>query len=467
MVRTIERALLALILLVYAALATLYAVKTPPWQIPDEPAHYNYIRQVAAGGCCPEITPGDWDAAYLEDLKASGFDPALLGNLPGVQYEDHQPPLYYLLAAPLYAATGGNLIALRLFSALLGAGAILCVYGIGRAAAGSALLALSAAAFAAFVPQHVAILAGVSNDALAELIVGAGVWLAMRYVVLAPDLPQRTSFPDKGARAISPLRLRVGEQGVGFGMGLVIGLGLLTKASTWLLALLIPLAVWLRWRREGRPLPDLLRAWARVLIPALILGALWWLRNLGVYGWPDFMGLGAHDRVVVGQLRTAEMIAQEGVGAWLGTGLRVTFQSFWGQFGWMGVPMPLWVYLALLAFTGVAYAGLILRAVQARRKAAPTAVSRDALILLAALFGLGIAQFLYYNTAFVQFQGRYLYPAMAAFALAYAAGIDAWVGLAAARWPGLRWLTLALMFGLAGLSGYALWRFVIPNLRAW
>jgi hypothetical protein len=133
----------------------------------------------------------------------------------------------------------------------------------------------------------------------------------------------------------------------------------------------------------------------------------------------------------------------------------------------MGVPMPTWVYLALLAFTGVAYAGLILRAAQARRKTVPTAVGRDALILLAALFALGIAQFLYYNTAFVQFQGRYLYPAMAAFALAYAAGIDAWVGLAADRWPGLRWLSLAVMFGLAGLSGYALWRFVIPNLRAW
>jgi len=447
--RTVERALLALILLVYAALAVLYAVKTPPWQVPDEPAHYNYIRQVATGGCCPEITPGDWDAAYLEDLKASGFDPARLDDLPGVQYEDHQPPLYYLLAAPLYAATGGHLIALRLFSALLGAGAILCVYGIARAAAGSALLALSAAAFAAFAPQHVAILAGVSNDALAELIVSVGVWLAVRYVVQAP--PARTryavSFPAS--------------------MGLVIGLGLLTKASTWLLALLIPLAVWLRWRRERRPLPDLLRAWALVLIPALTLGALWWLRNLGVYGWPDFMGLGAHDRVVVGQLRTAEMIAQEGVGAWLGTGLRVTFQSFWGQFGWMGVPMPAWVYLALLTFTGIAYAGLVLRAVRPRRQAAPAVFGRDSLILLAALFGLGIAQFLYYNTAFVQFQGRYLYPAMAAFALAYAAGIDAWVGLAAERWPGLRWLTPALMFGLAGLSGYALWRFVIPNLRAW
>ncbi|MDX5319132.1 MAG: hypothetical protein LPK38_07275, partial [Actinomycetes bacterium] len=46
---------------------------------------------------------------------------------------DHQPPLYYLLAAPIYRASGGSLLALRLFSALLGSGIIVAVYSIGRA----------------------------------------------------------------------------------------------------------------------------------------------------------------------------------------------------------------------------------------------------------------------------------------------------------------------------------------------
>ncbi|MDI6834774.1 MAG: MarR family winged helix-turn-helix transcriptional regulator, partial [Rhizobiaceae bacterium] len=32
---------------VYLALASLYAIRTPAWQAPDEPAHYNYIRQIA------------------------------------------------------------------------------------------------------------------------------------------------------------------------------------------------------------------------------------------------------------------------------------------------------------------------------------------------------------------------------------------------------------------------------------
>ena len=95
--KTLERLILIAILLAYAGLAALYATQTPAWQIPDEPAHYNYTRQVTEGGCCPTMQPGDWDAEYLALLTGSGFDPANLDRLEAVQYEDHQPPLYYLL----------------------------------------------------------------------------------------------------------------------------------------------------------------------------------------------------------------------------------------------------------------------------------------------------------------------------------------------------------------------------------
>ena len=37
----LEQGILALIILTYMALGILYAVVTPPWQVPDEPAHYN------------------------------------------------------------------------------------------------------------------------------------------------------------------------------------------------------------------------------------------------------------------------------------------------------------------------------------------------------------------------------------------------------------------------------------------
>jgi len=45
-----EKTLSALILLGYLVAGALYAIYTPPWQAPDEPAHFNYLRQVAAYG---------------------------------------------------------------------------------------------------------------------------------------------------------------------------------------------------------------------------------------------------------------------------------------------------------------------------------------------------------------------------------------------------------------------------------
>jgi 4-amino-4-deoxy-L-arabinose transferase-like glycosyltransferase len=458
--KTLERAILIAILVGYGILAVLYATQTPAWQIPDEPAHYNYVRQIAADGCCPTMAPGDWDAAYQGQIVSSGFDPQYLDRLDAVQYEDHQPPLFYLLAAPIYRAADGSLTAIRLLSAVLGLGVILSAYAIARTITGSGPVALGTAAFVAFVPQHVAILAGAGNDSLAELIVSVGVLLAVWYVT--PDIARRMPFfSGVGVRSSSIVPAIV--------MGFVMGLGFLTKASTFVLGPVIMLAILLRWwRTPDRDWSALVITWGAFLLPALLMGGVWWWRNIGLYGWPDFLGMGRHDAVVVGQPRTADWIAANGFGGWLSDGIATTFRSFWGQFGWMGVPMPGWVYTVLLVFTLVSYAGLIPLIGQVRRGGL-TRAQRDGLILLAALYALGIAAFLYYNTAFVQFQGRYLFPAMAAFGLAFAGGWAGWAHLIMQRvdraW--LRWTPAVIMWGLAGLSALALWRFVIPNLPVW
>ncbi|NLG27679.1 MAG: hypothetical protein GX557_07185, partial [Chloroflexi bacterium] len=115
---------LRLILLLYLVLATLYALVTPAWQAPDEPAHFNYVKFVAERGSLPELRPGDYPAEYLERIKAARF-PADMSIDP-IRYESHQPPLYYLLASLVYRL-GDALVplpvylTLRLFSVLLGA----------------------------------------------------------------------------------------------------------------------------------------------------------------------------------------------------------------------------------------------------------------------------------------------------------------------------------------------------------
>ena len=104
-----SRGLLVALLLLYGVIGTLFAIRTPAWQAPDEPAHYNYVAQLAQNGCCPVLEMGDWDSPYLEALKSARFAPDLLGNLPAIQYEDHQPPLYYGLLSLVFNLTGGSL----------------------------------------------------------------------------------------------------------------------------------------------------------------------------------------------------------------------------------------------------------------------------------------------------------------------------------------------------------------------
>src|SRR5207302_9433630 len=92
-------------------------------QNPDEPAHYNYVAFVAQTGGLPELRPGDWDSALLERLKNGRLAPG--DSVASIRYEAWQPPLTYLLMAPLYRVlTGADaatlVYALRTFDALLG-----------------------------------------------------------------------------------------------------------------------------------------------------------------------------------------------------------------------------------------------------------------------------------------------------------------------------------------------------------
>ena len=433
------------VLLAYGALAALYAIRTPDWQAPDEPAHVNYIRQIAENGALPVLEPGDWQQEYQEELTASGFDPALLGRLETVQYEDHQPPLYYLLQAPIYAATGGDLLALRLVSVTLGAGVVLAAWAVLRALFPERpALALTGAAFVAFLPQHLSILGSVSNDPLAELIVGLTLLVAVRYL--------------RGeARGASPALL-----------GELVGLALLTKTTIYFLGGIAVVTVLLRWRRERWPWQVAARQLVAVLVPALILGGVWWARNLSTYGGLDFTGLDRHDEVTVGQPRTAEYIDEVyggSFGRYLEAFLATTFRSFWGQFGWMALIMPRWAYAAFALFSLGVLAGAALYVRQARWPGALSGPQRDGLVLLALTLGFVLAAYLLYNVTFVQFQGRYLYPALIPLALLVAIGLAGWAQPLPAVARGLA--PVVLMFALAAFSLYALEWVITPNLPAW
>lgn len=441
-----EKSFFALILLGYLVAGALYAIYTPRWQAPDEPAHFNYIRQVAEDGCCPRIQPGDWDSDYLAQLTTAKFAPALLDRLDNIQYEDHHPPLYYLLASLVYKRSAGDLIALRLFSVVLGAVSVCLSFVVSRhVIPDQPAIALGAMALVAFTPQHLSMMASVNNDAQAEALVALALLWLIRYLnAEGPPVWQ---------------------------LGLIVGLALLTKITIAFLALIVPLALWRKWRRTGASLPALARSLALFALIAGLMGGIWWLRNIAVYGFPDFLGLGAHDAVVADQPRTADFIAQHGFGRYITQMASTTFKSFWGQFGWMALPLDSvfggWLYrgFALLLIGGATGA---LAAARARSLAeqAPAQIRRGhdaAMILLSALLLVAL-QFIYYNIEFQQWQGRYLFPALIPIALTLVYGIDHWRARLLSRWNGSHWLTPLAFTSLVALDIDLLFRVIVPGL---
>jgi 4-amino-4-deoxy-L-arabinose transferase-like glycosyltransferase len=441
--RNAAHVLFGVILVLYLMVGTLFALRTPAWQAPDEPAHYNYIAQLAKAGCCPVIASGDWDQAYLSELTRARFDPALLGEIDRVQYEDHQPPLYYLALTSVFALTGGSLEALRLASVLIGAVIVISAYGVGLAMfPDRPQIGLGAAAFVAFLPQHVAILASVNNDALGWALAAVLLWMSVFHV--------------KAPRGV-PVWL----------FGLVMGAAFLTKATAYMMAAVVLLAIVFRWRRERAPLRALIGDAALFLIPAAALGSLWWLRNFGVYGFPDFLGLAAHDAVVVGQPRTAALIERLGFGGYLREAADVTLSSFVGRFGWMALPLiggsvgwitPLYVVMTVAALLG--------HLVDARRMSSTlrAADQRAAWTLLAITALLAVLAYAYYNTQFQQFQGRYMYPLLIPLGVWLAYGLDVWRRLILGRWPLTRWAVPLALTLMAPLDVWLLLTVIVPNL---
>lgn len=406
------------LLLAYFVVAALYAHYTPPWQAPDEPAHYNYIKQLANGDL-PVIEPGDYDQAYQGQVISSQFDPRY--SIAPFTYEDWQPPLYYLLQTAIFWLFEGALGPLRLFSIVIGGGVVVMAYWIGQLVwPGRDDLALTSAALVAFLPQHLAMMAAVNNDGLAELLIALILWQLLR-----------------GPRS--------GRDWLWLGVSL--GLGFLTKATVYMMAPVIGLALlgsgwWANWLRVG--------------VPAGALGLLWWGRNWLVYGGFDFLGKRAHDSVVIGQPQTAEWIAANGLTATLNRFFVFTFQSFWGQFGWMAVVMPAWVYQLLLLFCLLVIGGLGLNWL--RPELPPLSPKSKALLLTTTLLTLLV--YVGYNLTFVQHQGRYLFPALIPLSLATTVGLARWLPQ---KWR-TYWLPAGLALALIGLDLLALFRFIQPNL---
>ena len=436
--------LFLLIFAIYLVLAASYAMLTPAWQAPDEPAHFNNIVHIVTTGHLPVLQPGDYDQAYLEKLKAERFPPHL--SIAPVRYEAHQPPLYYLLMSPLLALLRGARLSvqmriLRLLNVGVGGLLLFFIWLSGRRLFGGREdVALLAMGFAAFLPMHIAMSASINNDALTEVIIAATLLQLLGALQDAETSPRHWAM-----------------------IGLLIGLGLLTKFQAYIL---IPLAgavwlwqLWQSWRTHRLQA----RAWLggmALALPALLLPLPWWLRNLRIYGPTDPFGLERHNAVVVGQPRTIDWISQQGWESYLHRLITFTFRSFWGVFGWMGVFMDARVYLLLTILTLLILAGLAWQVWRWRRRRLHLSrFQQRGVALLLLHLALVTAAYLWYNLDFVQHQGRYFFPALLPISIFAAIGLLGLFSPGGSRWG----LSLAVIM----LCWWLGWGVVAKDLHKW
>jgi len=445
---------LVFIVVVYMVVGGLYAVKTPTWEAPDEPAHYNYIAYLAENGRFPVLQEGDYPHKYLEEIKAAQFPPEM--SIAPIRYEFHQPPLYYLLAAPIYLATkplalAQQVVVLRLFSLLQGGALLIVSYLVVREVfPEQEFLPLASVAFIATVPMHIAMSAAINNDTFGELILALIVWqclLAMR----------------EGLRGERRLFL-----------GLLLAAAFLTKTTIYAPAIAsILVATVYVWRKEE----TILRPLGLILGMGLALSAWWFLRNSLVYGGFDIFGWARHDAIVEGQPTTAEWIALYGGGKVVKDFFAISFKSFWAIFGWMGVLVDSRIYdlLFLASLAALLGVGIYIRGL-ARGSETLSAFQRWALSISFLVFLLVAASHVWYNFKFVQHQGRYLFPALIPIGLFFALGLREWARLLARLTSSLLPLykarlehaaeraVLALFYlGFLALDLVCLYKFIVPH----
>lgn len=442
---------LAAVLAVVAAVGLVWALLVPPWQSPDEVAHFAYAQSLAEnfelpgvkgrsqnssdqsladnavgasrGAFYPESVPPDWSRAdydaYLALVRAH---PPSRTDGSGPNPASANPPLYYLYADIAYLAdydgtAFGRLYAMRLWGILLLAATALGAWLLAGETLGRRRLPqLACAAVGGLMPMETFISTSVNPDALMVALWTFALWLGARVI-------------NRRAQRVDAVALCV-----------VTAAAILTKGTSLALTVPVALALIVGWRR--RPPVERAAALKNIAIAAaaLVVPLVAWL------GLTRALGRTAVNTIHPGPGATAFNVRQFISYVWQFYLPRLPFETpftssnggitayyVWlreglGDFGWLDVTLPGWLYEACAGAAAVLAIGTIalLAPLRDRRKLALLAFFGLALIAL--LGGLHLTE---YRSIIAQqgplLQGRYLLPVVSLLGLS--------VGLVVSRLP--------------------------------
>ncbi|MBM4422791.1 MAG: hypothetical protein FJ030_05295 [Chloroflexi bacterium] len=429
------------ILLAYLSLGLLYTLATPPFEASDEVFHYPFVRHVALGRGLPVQrldVKQPWEqvgfhppayyylsAALTFWIDTSDFDSLRAPNpfarigIPGAPQNVNYTRAVGRAVVEPFALRGSALAIyiIRTFSLLMGAGTVAATYlfvvalfpspvqrtaerGRVRVGAGVSILAT---ALLAFNPTFIFITASVNNDSLTWLIAALSLLVAV-HLALGPS--QILS------REIGERRWDVPA------VGLLLGIGALSKVSALILIPIVGLALLLQAARTGQWKRFFVNGTIIVVIVALLSG-WWYVRNIALYG--ELLAIKIHSQITATRLEpyTLQTFLSEWPSFWL---------SFWGMFGSFNIMAPRWMYNFYTALTliGIASGALALIA----RRESLRRLSRWQWLthaLLVVFIITTAASLLRWNLLSYSAQGRLMFTTLAPLCAYLSVALLAWI----------------------------------------
>jgi 4-amino-4-deoxy-L-arabinose transferase-like glycosyltransferase len=433
--------IIAVIVLAAFVLNLIYSIAIPPWMGPDEPRHVEYVlllvekgRLVVWGDSLPAIEQKIIRSMDQHDFWRFGivspevFKPGTLPSgfdqvwSPGLTHELHQPPLYYLLQAPVAWLSGGMDVAtqaawMRVVSALLGALTVpLTWLTVREVFPDNQVLAIAAACFVAFLPMNAFVAGIVNNDVLAEVLGALLIFLLVR--------GQRRGFslPLFVCSALVLVLGLLAKRTVVFAVPLlVLALVLPLRGKVHLLSwrvaaagmALISAALWAGTRvldalaKQSAQLPAVLRSLVYIYVLFVVRPSA---EHAYSARWQDFVTIDAC--------------------RYYGRWLQRLFATFWASFGWANVHLDRWYYVALGVVSLIAMLGAGLVIWDAACAKTPALhYQQNALLLMGAAVVFAVTVLVvkmvreWYTVPRVTTQARFLFPALVPIAILFVAGL--------------------------------------------
>ncbi len=379
-----------------------YIVFIPPWEAPDEPGHFSYVRYLYIQKSIPEKSTYIYDYAINESFfdqrknldnfsnTRSGIEKKELFNrntytpnflAPNIAAS---PPLYYMYLLPFYSASLSlssvwSVLLMRVGSLVLSTISVVLVYKILQLIFPKQKSAPLIGMFIMTLqPMFVFVSSVINSDSMVFLFFQLFLLLSIKITI------------KKEYKSMKYLLF----------LGLVTGLSSLVKPQ---LLMLFPIYLYIC----IVSIKPNYRYYFILLISGVVLPILWYVSKVLT------QGLSYFSYAIVNTNNTVMpfwhypyefLIQKQPIGI---------FMSFWGNFGWLDVPMPKWVYVLIVLVIVIPLIKLFVLFCSTPVKSIK--LQKGFVLLLTMSFIYTIVIFIYdfmtfFKTQGFAIQGRYLLP---------------------------------------------------------